>query len=117
MPSRVIGELDKGIVIDRTRRWIRSMVIGLNLCPFAQRVFQANMIRYIVTVAQDEVALLHDLVGELDTLASSTLWSVETTLLIHPRALGTFHDFNDFLGVAERLVGDLRSEERRVGTG
>jgi len=83
------------------------MVIGLNLCPFARRVFQANKIRYIVTDAQDEVGLLHDLVGELESLASSTRSSVETTLLIHPRALGTFHDFNDFLGVAQRLVGDL----------
>jgi len=83
------------------------MVIGLNLCPFAQRVFQADKIRYIVSDARDEVGLLQDLIGELDALASCALRDVETTLLIHPRALGDFYDFNDFLGVAQRGVEDL----------
>jgi uncharacterized protein len=99
--------MDKQAVIDCTRRWISSMVIGLNLCPFAQRVFQADKIRYVVTDAQDETALLRDLTGELKGLASAPISSVETTLLIHPRALGNFLDFNDFLSAGERRVADL----------
>ena len=45
---------DQQAVIDRTQRWIRAMVIGLNLCPFAQRVVQEDRIRYVVTEAEDE---------------------------------------------------------------
>jgi hypothetical protein len=50
--------MDNKTVIDSTRRWISGMVIGLNLCPFARRVFEADKIRYVVTNAQKETTLL-----------------------------------------------------------
>jgi hypothetical protein len=81
--------MDKQAVIEATRRWISSMVIGLDLCPFAQRVFQTDKIRYVVTLVHDEIALLQDLAAELKALVSSPISTVETTLLIHPCALGT----------------------------
>ena len=99
--------MDKQAVIDCTRRWIASVVIGLDLCPFAGRVFQAGKVRYAVTDAAEEGALLTDLASELQALASRPASEVETTLLIHPRALGDFLGYNDFLGAAERLVGGL----------
>ena len=99
--------MDKQTVIDDTRRWISSVVIGLQLCPFAQRVFQADLIRYVVTEAEDETTLSHDLAVELKFLATSSIAEVETTLLIHPRVLGDFLDYNDFLDVGERLVEKL----------
>src|SRR6266852_695066 len=99
--------MDKQTVIDGTRRWISSMVIGLNLCPFARRVFGTDKIRYVVTDAADEKTLLADLAAELKALASSPIAKVETALLIHPRVLGSFLDYNDFLGVGELLLEDL----------
>jgi hypothetical protein len=98
--------MDKQTVIDGTCRWISSMVIGLNLCPFAERVFKADKIRYVVTDAQEETTLLKDLADELEALASSPTSSVETTLLIHPYAFGNFLDYNDFLGACEALGSD-----------
>lgn len=83
------------------------MVIGLNLCPFAERVFKAEKIRYVVTDARDETTLLEELAGELKMLASSEISLVETTLLIHPHAFENFLDFNDFLAVADRFVAEL----------
>jgi hypothetical protein len=97
----------KQAVLDRTRRWISSIVIGLNLCPFAQRVFQADKVRYVVSDAEDEPALLADLARELTALSVAPAASVETTLLIHPRVFQNFLDYNDFLDAAERLVGTL----------
>jgi len=99
--------VDKQAVIEGTRRWISSMVIGLNLCPFARRVFNAGTIRYVVSEAQDEGVLLGHLAGELEALASSPMERVETTLLIHPHVLQNFLDYNDFLDVGERLVEAL----------
>jgi hypothetical protein len=94
-------------VIEATRRWISSVVIGLNLCPFARRAFEAGRIRYAVSEAADEAALLADLANELSTLASAPIEEVETTLLIHPNALADFLDYNDSLGAAEQLIEDL----------
>ncbi|MBY0525365.1 MAG: DUF1415 domain-containing protein [Gemmataceae bacterium] len=99
--------MDKQEVIDRTRHWISALVIGLNLCPFAQRVFQGEKIRYIVTECEDENSLLRDLAGELKALASGPIEIVETTLLIHPLVLANFLDYVEFLGRGEKLLGDL----------
>jgi hypothetical protein len=97
--------MDEQAVVERTRRWIATMVIGLNLCPFARRVFDAGTIRYAVTDTRDVAALLGVLASELAALTASAAF--ETTLLIHPRVLGAFGDYNDFLDDADRLVDDL----------
>jgi hypothetical protein len=102
--------MDHQAIIESTRSWISSVVIELNLCPFAQRVFQADKIRYVVTAAQDETGLLQALADELKALASTPISTVETTLLIHPHALGNFLDYNDFLDTAEQLLADLGFE-------
>jgi uncharacterized protein len=102
--------MNHATVIEITQRWISSMVIGLNLCPFARRVFEGQFIRYVVTEATDEEALLADLERELKLLVASPIAEVETTLLIHPHALGNFLDYNDFLDAADDLIADLRME-------
>jgi hypothetical protein len=99
--------MDRQAAIDATRRWISSLVIGLNLCPFARRVFAADKIRYVVSAAEDEGRLLSDLADEVKALAASPVSIVETTLLIHPLVLGDFLDYNDFLGPGERLIEEL----------
>jgi len=99
--------VDKHAIIETTRRWISSMVIGLNLCPFARRVFDSDSICYVVSDAQDEDALLKDLASELESLALTSVGRFETTVLIHPRALQDFFDYNDFLDVGDRLIGRL----------
>jgi hypothetical protein len=94
-------------VVAATRRWIEVAVIGLNLCPFAPAVVQANGIRYRVSRAEDSTVLRADLVDELRFLAAASSSEVETTLLIHPWAFGDFLEFNDFLGEAETTVDEL----------
>ncbi len=93
--------------IAATRTWIERAVIGLNLCPFAKAVYAAERIRYVVTDAETTNALLHDLEHELRTLAEASADLVETTLLIHPRVLTAFLDYNDFLDDADRAVDRL----------
>jgi len=102
--------MDDSEIIEATRGWIANVVIGLNLCPFAQRVFVAEKIRYVVSPATRETALLEELKRELDYLTAISSESVETTILIHPHVLNDFLDFNDFLGPAEALIESLELE-------
>lgn len=81
-------------------------MIGLNLCPFAQRVFKADQIRYQVTETEDQETLVQLLSDELTALAQSD--SVETTLIIHPNVLGHFLDYVDFLTIADQRLRALR---------
>ena len=94
-------------VIVATREWLEKAVIGLNLCPFAKAVHAGNQIRYAVSDAQTPEALLADLVRELQMLAAPDRTDVETTLLIHPRVLVDFVDYNDFLDIADAAVEEL----------
>ncbi len=94
-------------VIAATRNWLEKAVIGLNLCPFAGAVYAADRIRYVVSDAATPEALLQVLAEELHLLAEADETRTETTLLMHPQVLGDFHDYNDFLELADALVADL----------
>jgi hypothetical protein len=96
------------VVVEHTRRWISSFVIGLDLCPFARRVFDAGQIRYAISHARDENTLANDLASELQILLAAPSTRLETTLLIHPHVLGSFLDYNDFLDVVDQLLEELR---------
>jgi hypothetical protein len=97
-------------VLAETRAWVDQVVIGLNLCPFAKAVQVKNQVRYVVSEATDEEALLDQLREEMDRLVATAPSDVDTTLLIHPWVLNDFIDFNDFLGLAEEALEDLGHE-------
>ena len=95
------------LAIAETRAWVRRAVIGLNLCPFARAVDVKEQIRYVFSDATDPETLLATLVVELQRLADTDPEVVDTTMLIHPRVLADFEDFNDFLELADAAVEDL----------
>lgn len=95
------------LAIAETRAWVRRAVIGLNLCPFARAVDVKDQIRYVFSDATDSETLLATLVVELQRLADIDPQVVDTTMLIHPRVLADFEDFNDFLELADAAVEDL----------
>lgn len=93
------------LAVRTVERWLEATVIGLNLCPFAQREWLRQAVRVVSTPATTEVALLHALHTELNLLCEDS--SVETTLLVHPKVLTDFLDYNDFLGIAEDMLTSL----------
>jgi len=95
------------LAVAETRAWVRRAVIGLNLCPFARAVDAKDQIRYVFCDATEPETLLATLVVELQRLADTDPQVVDTTMLIHPRVLADFEDFNDFLELADAAVEDL----------
>ena len=96
------GQLESDKVAASVRQWVESMVVGLNLCPFAKRELVKNRIRFAVTEASMEEQLLKALQTELELLNRDRL--VETTLLIHPQVLQDFYDFKLFLAYIDSLL-------------
>lgn len=94
-------------VLAATKTWLEKAVIGLNLCPFAKSVHVKDQIRYVVSEASTPQELLEELVQELQLLAEIDINEVETTLLIHPRVLQDFDDYNAFLDIADEAVTQL----------
>lgn len=100
--------MNQQAVMQATRNWVENVVVDLNLCPFARRELVNNRVRFAVTKAQTEDALLNELQQELMKLVDDS--SIETTLLIHPGVLQDFHDYNDFLAMADGLLDILDLE-------
>jgi hypothetical protein len=96
--------------IAATRRWLERAVIGLNLCPFAKAVYVKQQVRFVLSEATTPDALLDELASELSLLARTDPEVVDTTLLVHPRVLADFLDYNDFLDRADAAVAALGLE-------
>ncbi|GGX43517.1 DUF1415 domain-containing protein [Saccharospirillum salsuginis] len=99
---------DHAFVIQAVRNWVERLVVGYNLCPFAKRELVRESVRFTVSEATAEEALLTDLQIELQRLVDEP--AIETTLLIHPRVLSDFMDFNAFLDLADGLLAHMKLE-------
>jgi hypothetical protein len=89
-------------IIESIRQWVETVVIGLNLCPFANDELINKRIRFTVSAATTGENLLTDLQSELALLGNDE--DIETTLLIHPQVLADFYDYNQFLNDADDLL-------------
>ena len=89
----------------RVENWLTSIVIDLNLCPFAQREYRKNSIRFKTSIASTEEDVVRDLVVELSLLKKHD--DIETTLLILPNIFSDFAYFNDFLGFVDSLLDEM----------
>ena len=98
---------DDDEVTAATRRWIERAVLGLNLCPFAGRPWREARVRIRVSQAERAEHLAEALALELRALEQSDPAILETTLLVHPRLLNDFFDYNDFLEIADQLLDDM----------
>lgn len=96
--------------IAATRRWLQRAVIGLNLCPFAKAVVNKDQVRYVLSEASSADALLEELADELNWLNDTDPAVVDTTVLIHPRVLTDYDDYNDFLDQADAAIDALGLE-------
>lgn len=101
-------QLEQALIIKAVQKWVETIVIDLNLCPFAKREVVKNRVRYIVSEATTEEQLLTDLHDELTLLGRDD--SIETTLLIHPHVLTDFYDYNQFLDYADGLLTQMDLE-------
>lgn len=94
-------------VIAAVKTWLERAVIGLNLCPFAKAVHARGQIRYVVSEASEPAELAEELMRELKYLRACDPEQTDTTLLIHPRVLTDFFEYNEFLDVVDEVVAGL----------
>ncbi len=104
-PSQ-ISEAER-ITIEDTQRWLMQAVVGLNLCPFAKAVVTKNLVRYRACLSTEPADVLTLLREELQHLASTDELLLDTTLLIAPRLLPDFYEFNAFLSDCDDVLLDL----------
>ncbi|MEO0584842.1 MAG: DUF1415 domain-containing protein [Bacteroidota bacterium] len=92
-------------VLQHVQHWVEQIIIGLNFCPFAGKVFQEGQIQYVVAEAES----LSDLTDELGTVLEAFLQAdpeqADTLLFIHPYILQ--EDFLEYWDFAQHITNWL----------
>ncbi len=91
-------------VISFSRQWVETIVVGLNLCPFASPVVRNNTLRYAVSESVDTEELANDFLYELNLIQAADEKEIATSLLIMPRAVADLYDYLDLLAHFEKLL-------------
>lgn len=95
-------------IIQHTNNWIKSVVIGLNFCPFAAKAVIQNSIHYSVQQTATIKSALEVLETELQFLDTND--KIETTLIIFPNDFKDFDDYLELVKKSERLLSKLDYE-------
>jgi len=97
--------LNSQTIIEQTRCWLKSTIIDLNFCPFANQEFINNTIYYSVSDSGKLETSLQSLANEFQYLDSHP--ETETTLLIFSAFANNFDDFLELIDYANQLLDDL----------
>ena len=95
-------------VTQHIKNWLKDIIIKLNFCPFANREFISNSIRYSVSQSTELESGLHALAEEFNHLDQHP--KTETTLLIFPNSFTVFNDFLELIDYANQLLKELGYE-------
>ncbi len=94
--------------IQQTTQWIQSIVIALNLCPFAKREMDNHSARIEVSAATEFNVGIADFISEIDHLNLNP--TIGTSLLLFPHFLSDFYDYLDFVALANKTLAQAENQ-------
>lgn len=87
-----------------TKYWLKEIVIGLDLCPFARIPYERGLIKTTICDEAEEEDMLACFLEELDNLNQASPQELSTTLIVYPKGPEDFHEFNDFVLDLEAML-------------
>ncbi len=93
-------------IIQQTEKWIKSVVIDLNFCPFAAKALLKKSVRYLVLKDVDVKQSLEVLVQEFEFLNNHD--DIETTFIIFAN---DYVDFKDYLQLVKKAEKTITKED------
>ena len=100
--------MNSSVVIQQTEKWIKSVVIDLNFCPFAAKAALKKSIRYVVLKDVDVKKSLETLMTEFQFL--DTHEEIETTFIIFETDFTDFKSYLQLVKKAEQVLVKERYE-------
>ena len=89
------------------KNWVREVVLGLNLCPFAHPVFNNNQISYELIENADFSESLMFICDKMINLSETPCEQIATSLIILPDFDDSFEDYLDLLYASEEMLGKI----------
>ena len=111
-------------ILSKTNNWVRKVIIGQHLCPFAMKPHRENSIRYVISWCSNDEELLQVFEGEVDKLIANkdnedgkttTSTSINplptTTLLILPNKKYLVNDYFSQISLSYKLMDHLTGRD------
>lgn len=96
------------MIIDQTLKWIKTVVIAYNFCPFASKPVNEGRVHYTVSTGKTPAIVLEQVIRECYRLDEDP--QIETSLLIIPDGFADFEEFLELVDLAESLLEDQEYE-------
>ena len=96
--------MDPSRVARATELWVRDLVVGLNLCPFAAMPLKMGRIRYRVCGETQFENIYRALLAEMGQLVGIPAEETETSLFIVPQGLEAFDDYLELLYAVDAVI-------------
>jgi hypothetical protein len=100
--------MENTLIIQQTKKWIKDVVIGLNFCPFANKEYKNNTIRYQVSNSKDMSEVMMQLFEECVFLDLNE--ETSTTLLILSEGFQDFEEYLFLVDLCEKLLRKQKYE-------
>jgi hypothetical protein len=88
------------------KHWLTEIVIGKNFCPFAQKPFHQDAIRYSTIASTASQEIIARFINEIDILNAHS--EIETTLCIIDTKRLSFYEYLDLLDAANVYLEDKK---------
>ena len=82
--------------------WLKDVIIGLNLCPFAKNPFEKGKIKIEISPSISEEDIWEKTLEEIEFLEKNK--SLSTTLLSFPKSPISFYDLYDLTSNLEHML-------------
>jgi len=92
-----------------TLDWVTRVVVGLNLCPFANAVIKSDNLSIRIETSDDLKVVLTSLAAHCENVLQSS--EQFTVLMVLPHGFATFDDYLDLVELAQSLLADLELDE------
>ena len=92
------------LALEQTQVWFESVVLGLNLCPYAHLPAKAGRVRFSVLNGDSEDDLLVLLTQEIERLEQTSPQTLETTVIIAPQGFEDFYYYTVVLEYVEQWL-------------
>jgi hypothetical protein len=100
--------MENTLIIQQTKKWIKDVVIGLNFCPFANKEYKNDTIRYQVSSSKDMSEVMMQLFEECVFLDLNE--ETSTTLLILSEGFQDFEEYLFLVDLCEKLLRKQKYE-------
>ena len=87
-----------------THQWLETMVVGLNLCPFARPVLVEDTLHYAVCEDSEFEQLAAFFLEQLELIQLAGETEIATSLLVMPNGVADFYDYLDLVAECEYLL-------------